>query len=74
MLYYGVIMKKILCTVTGLLTVIGAVNWGLVGLFDLNVVSSFFSTLPAVQKAVYILIGLSGIVYGALVFADNKSF
>ena len=67
-------MKKLVCTITGLLTVIGAINWGLVGLLDFNLVSALFGTLPVVQKAVYILIGLSGVVYGGLMFTDNKSF
>ncbi len=67
-------MKKLLCTIAGLLTIIGAINWGLVGLFNFNLVSALFGTLPVVQKAVYILIGLSGVVYGGLKFTDQKSF
>ena len=67
-------MKNLVYTITGLLTIIGAINWGLIGLFDFNLVSALFSTLPVVQKAVYILIGLSGVVYGGLKFTDGKSF
>ncbi len=67
-------MKKLVCNIAGLLTIIGAINWGLVGLFDFNLVSALFGTLPLVQKAVYILIGLSGVVYGGLMFTEKKSF
>jgi uncharacterized protein len=45
-------------TVAMVLVVIGALNWGLVGLLDLNVVESLGMTLA---KIVYILVGLSGL-------------
>lgn len=65
-------MKKILCWVAGLLTVLGAVNWGLVGLFNVNLVEVLFGTMPQVVKIVYILIGLSGLVFAALAFQEHK--
>ncbi len=67
-------MKNLVCTIAGILTIIGAINWGLIGLFNFNLVSALFANLPVVQKAIYILIGLSGVVYGGLKLADNKLF
>lgn len=66
-------MKKLLRTITGLLTIIGALNWGLVA-FDFNLVTTLFGTMPGAIKAVYILIGLSGLVYGATELSENRLF
>jgi uncharacterized protein len=41
------------------LIIVGALNWGLVGLFDFNLVSAIVGTWPAVEKIIYILVGLS---------------
>jgi uncharacterized membrane protein YuzA (DUF378 family) len=43
------------------LTVIGALNWGIVGLFDTNVVSEIFGT-GTVTDVVYVVIGLAGLM------------
>lgn len=42
------------------LLIIGGLNWGLVGLFDYNVVSAIV-THPVALKVVYGLVGLSAI-------------
>ncbi len=43
------------------LAVIGALNWGLVGLFDFNLVSAIFGPMSAVSRIVYVLVGLAGL-------------
>lgn len=43
-----------------ILLVIGGLNWGLVGLFDFNVVSALFGQ-SALASMVYILVGLSAL-------------
>ena len=43
------------------LMVIGALNWGIVGLFDTNVVSEIFGT-GTVTDVVYVVIGLAGLL------------
>lgn len=43
------------------LTVIGAVNWGLVGIGGWNLVDMILGTIPILAKIVYILVGLSGL-------------
>lgn len=45
-----------------ILVIIGALNWGLVGLFNLNLVNAIFSSMAWLEKTVYILVGLSGII------------
>lgn len=42
------------------LVIVGAVNWGLVGVFGLDLVDSLFGSVELVAKAVYVLVGLSG--------------
>ncbi len=44
-----------------LLVVVGAINWGLVGLANINLVEALVGTWPALVQIVYILIGLSGL-------------
>ena len=43
-------------------TIIGALNWGLVGLFDFNLVSSLFGADNMFTNLVYALVGLAGII------------
>lgn len=40
--------------------ILGAVNWGLYGLFKLDFVQIIFSTSPLLMKVFYVGIGLSG--------------
>ena len=45
------------------LTIIGAINWGLIGLFDFNLVETIFGgTSNALSKLIYILVGIAGII------------
>ncbi|MBI2405570.1 DUF378 domain-containing protein [Candidatus Microgenomates bacterium] len=45
------------------LLVVGALNWGLVGLLNLNVVELILGSWPVIVRIVYILVGLSGVYY-----------
>lgn len=47
--------------VATLLVVVGAINWGLVGLLGMNVVSELVGSWPVVERVVYILVGASGL-------------
>lgn len=52
---------KALHMVTFLLTVVGALNWGLVGLFDYNLVSVLFGSLSGLERLIYVLVGVSAV-------------
>lgn len=41
--------------------VVGALNWGLVGLVNINLVNYVFGPWPELEKIIYLLIGLSGL-------------
>ncbi|GAA0686292.1 MULTISPECIES: DUF378 domain-containing protein [Clostridium] len=54
-----------------LLVIIGAVNWGLVGFFQFNLVDTLFGTMSAVSRVIYALVGLAGL-YSISFFAKDK--
>ena len=47
-----------------LLMVIGGLNWGLVGLFDFDLVAFLFGPMTMLSRVVYILVGLASIWAG----------
>ena len=51
-----------ICKIVGLLVGIGALNWGLVALFQLDLVAKLLGPMTTAAKAVYILIGLAGLL------------
>jgi uncharacterized membrane protein YuzA (DUF378 family) len=54
---------KVFDIVTGIIMVIGGINWGLVALFDFDLVAALFGTMTPVTKAVYILVALSSLYH-----------
>lgn len=60
--------KNPLFMVTGVLALVGALNWGLVGLgnflnTNLNLVNLLLGAWPTVEWIVYLLVGVSALVY-----------
>ena len=51
-----------LCWFAFLLLIIGGLNWGIIGLFNFNLVNAIFGKVPAIERAVYALVGLSAIL------------
>ena len=43
------------------LVIIGALNWGLIGLFQFNLVQSVFGNWPMVEQLVYVLVGAAAV-------------
>jgi uncharacterized membrane protein YuzA (DUF378 family) len=54
-----------------LLVVIGALNWGIVGLFDTNVVEEILGTGTAAD-VVYVLVGLAGLAMMPRLFEELR--
>lgn len=58
------------------LMVIGALNWGLVGLFEFDLVAALFGMVfgetNAATRIIYILVGLAGL-WGLYVLAEQLS-
>lgn len=51
------------------LAMVGALIWGWVGLFGLDMIVNFMESMPVLAKLFYMLIGASGVY----VFATHKS-
>ncbi len=55
------------------LVVIGALNWGLVGALEFNLVGTLFGEMEVLIRAVYVLVGLGAIYMVYEVFASKES-
>ncbi len=42
--------------------IIGAINWGLIGLLDFNLVDTIFGVGSLLSRVIYTLVGICGIV------------
>lgn len=54
-------------------TIIGALNWGLIGLLDFNLVTTIFGVDSALTSIVYIIVGIAGIINIGLLFNHIES-
>lgn len=43
------------------LVVVGGLNWGLIGLFNFDLVAAIFGAMSALSRLVYILVGLAAV-------------
>ncbi len=50
------------------ITIIGAVVWGLIGLFEFNLVEALFGVDTILTRIVYTLVGITGLVNIGLLF------
>ena len=56
-------MKKCVgCKIVYLLAGIGALNWGLVGIFNVNPVGALLGEMTIAARIVYGLVGIAGLV------------
>ena len=62
---------KIIDKIVLILIVIGAINWGLIGLFNFNLVSTIFGNMSLISRIIYILVGVSGLWGIKLLFTNN---
>lgn len=55
------------------LTIIGAINWGLVGFFQFDLVASIFGGQDsALSRIIYGLVGIAGLINLALLFKPSE--
>ncbi len=43
------------------ITIIGAINWGLIGFFNFNLVAFLFGDMTLLSRIIYALVGLCGL-------------
>lgn len=53
-------MMKSIDVIAAALVVVGALNWGLVGVFQFDLVATFFGDATAMSRIVYTLVGFAG--------------
>ena len=54
------------------LTIVGALNWGLVGLFGFNLVAQIFGYMTIMSRIIYSLVGLSAIASGYFMYNCDR--
>jgi len=62
---------KLLQQIAQVLLIIGGLNWGLVGLFEYDLVASLFGDMSALSRTIYTLVGASALIGASLLF-DSK--
>ena len=53
---------------TLIFTIIGALNWGLIGFFDFNLVESLFSENSVLPSIIYAIVGICGLINIGVLF------
>ncbi len=49
-------------------TIIGALVWGIIGIFDVNIVEAIFGEMYIISRIIYIIVGICGIINIGLLF------
>mgnify|MGYP004697822287 FL=1 len=52
---------KVIDIIALILIIIGAINWGLIGIFNFNLVDTLFGTMSVLSRIIYTLVGISGL-------------
>ena len=53
--------NKVIDWIALVLVIIGAINWGLVGVFNWNLVDAIFGAIPVLLTIIYALVGIAGL-------------
>lgn len=61
--------KKVQDWVALVLVIVGGLNWGLVGLFEFDLVKAILGAVPILQRIVYVLVGIAA---GYMIYYATK--
>ena len=61
---------KVIDKIALVLIIIGAINWGLIGFFNFNLVAVIFGEMTWISRIIYALVGISGL-WGIKLLFDN---
>jgi len=56
-----------------ILIIIGALNWGLVGLFNFDLVATIFGDMSIISRVIYAVVGVSGLYAIVILIKGTKS-
>ena len=59
---------KVVDKIALVLIIIGAINWGLIGFFNFNLVAAIFGDMTVISRIIYALVGVSGLLGIILLF------
>ena len=62
---------KIIDKIALVLIIIGAINWGLIGLFRFDLVAFIFGEMSVLSRIIYSLVGISGLWGIKLLFVND---
>lgn len=62
---------KVIDIIALILIIIGAINWGLIGIFNFNLVETIFGGFSIISRIIYILVGVAGL-WGIKLIFDRK--
>lgn len=51
-------------------TIIGAIVWGIYGLFDVNIIAKLFNNVGILEKVIYVVVGVCGLINIGLLFTN----
>ena len=60
----------LVCKIVLLLIIIGALNWGAIGLLKMNFVEQLLGSIPKAVRITYIVVGLAGLLKLFCLFKD----
>lgn len=52
------------------ITIIGAVVWGIYGLFDVNIIANLLGDMHMLERAIYVIVGICGLINIGWFFLD----
>ena len=61
----------ILKIIAYILVIIGAINWGLIGILNYDLVASIFGEMSLISRIIYSIVGISGVF---LLFAHREIY
>ena len=63
---------RVLNAIVLTLVIIGGINWGLIGLFNYNLVEALFGNATGFTRIIYTLVGISGL-WAIAFYGKNRS-
>lgn len=62
---------KVIDKIALVLIIIGAINWGLIGILKFDLVAAIFGEMSIISRIIYSLVGISGL-WGIKLLFDDK--
>ena len=64
---------KLLDNIVLTLIILGSINWGLIGIFEFDLISNIFGYMSVFSRIIYSIIGISGLYAISFFIKNNKN-